>query len=203
MEFFVYIDRLLFSFFNRTIANPVLDALMPFITDLNKFTLSFIIAGVIWLVLIIWGGKTGRIVAAGIVLVIALADQFNSAVLKSIFERARPCHYVDGLFNVENVRLLVGCGGGRSFPSSHAANNAAVATLLTWYYPRFKWWFIAFAGTIGFSRIYVGVHFPTDVLAGFIVGIICGFVIIGIFIMADRIYTVIFKRKSEVNRIEK
>lgn len=176
---------------------------MPFLTDLNKYTLSFVIAGLLWIALIIWGGKTGRIAAAGIVLVIALADQFNSSVLKAIFERSRPCHFVDDVLNVENVRLLVGCGGGRSFPSSHAANNAAVAMLLSWYYPRFKWWFIAFALTIGFSRIYVGVHFPIDVLSGFVVGIVCAFVVIGSLMAADWIYSKIMKKNTGVELLEK
>ncbi len=202
IDFFIYIDRLLFSFFNQTITNPVFDYLMPFITDLNKYTLSFVIAGVIWISLIIWGGKRGRIVATGLVLVIAFADQFNSAVLKSIFERARPCHFVDDIYNIENVRLLVGCGGGKSFPSSHAANNAAGAMLLSWYYPRLKWLFIAFAVTIGFSRIYVGVHFTSDVLGGFIVGIFSGLVVIGALMAADWIYTKIFINKSGVDSIE-
>lgn len=202
IEFFVYIDRLLFSFFNQTIANPVFDYVMPVITNLNKYTLAFVIAGVIWISLIIWGGKTGRLAAAGLVLVIAFADQFNSAVLKSIFERARPCHFVDDIYNIENVRLLVGCGGGRSFPSSHAANNAAVAVVLSWYYPGLKWLFIAVAFVIGFSRIYVGVHFTSDVLGGFIVGIICGFIVIGALMSADRIYTKIFIKKTGVGSRE-
>jgi len=203
IEFFVYIDRLLFTFLNQTIANPVFDVLMPFLTDLNKYTLSFVVVGLIWISLIIWGGKTGRLVAVGLVLVIALADQFNSSIMKSIFERSRPCHFInDGIFNVESVRLLVGCGGGRSFPSSHAANNAAGAMLLSWYYPRFKWWFIAVALTIGFSRIYVGVHFPVDILGGFIVGIVCSFVVIGILVVSDWLYSNLFLKKRGVQQLE-
>ncbi len=202
IEFFIYIDRLLFSFFNRTVANPVFDVLMPFITDLNKHTISFVIVGLILLALIIWGGKTGRIVAFGLILVVALTDQFNSSVLKSIFYRSRPCHFVNDIFNVENVRLLVGCGGGRSFPSSHAANNASVATFLAFYYPRLKWWFISFAVLIGFSRIYIGVHFPSDVMAGFLVGIVCGYAIIAIMLSSDWLYTRFFKRNKQIEIVE-
>lgn len=198
IEFFIYIDRLLFSFFNRTLANPVFDVLMPFMTDLNKHTISFVIVGLILLALIIWGGKTGRIVVFGLILVVALTDQLNSSVLKSIFYRPRPCHFVNDIFNIENVRLLVGCGGGRSFPSSHAANNAAVATFLSFYYPRLKWWFISFAVIIGFSRIYIGVHFPSDVLAGFFVGILCGYIIIAIMVSSDWLYTRFFKRNKQI-----
>jgi undecaprenyl-diphosphatase len=196
IDFIVYIDRLLFSFFNQTIANPVFDVLMPFVTDLNKYTLSFVVVGLIWISLIIWGGKTGRLVAVGLILVIALTDHFNSAIMKSIFDRSRPCHFVGGIFNMENVRLLISCGSGRSFPSSHAANNAAAATFLTWFYPRFKWYFIAFALMIGLSRIYVGVHFPVDIAGGYFVGIVCGFIVIYTIMASDRIYGLITRRKS-------
>jgi undecaprenyl-diphosphatase len=182
VEIIIYIDRLLFSLLNGTIANPVFDALMPLITDLNKSPVALVIAGLAWLLLIIRGGKTGRITAIGLILVLALSDQLNSSVLKSVFQRPRPCHFVEDVVNMESLRLLVRCGSGQSFPSSHAANNAAVATFLTWYYPKYKWIFIGIALTVAFSRIYVGVHFPIDVIGGIIVGIICG--VTGIIAMA-------------------
>jgi undecaprenyl-diphosphatase len=174
LDYIIYIDRLLFTLLNGTIANPVFDVIMPLITDLNKSSVVLVIAGVAWIILIVKGGKTGRITAIGLILVLTLSDQLNSSVMKSVFQRPRPCHFVGEVVNMESLRLLVRCGSGLSFPSSHAANNAAVATFLTWYYPKYKWIFVGIALTVAFSRIYVGVHFPIDVIGGIIVGIICG-----------------------------
>ena len=102
--------------------------------------------------------------------VLICADQFASSVLKPLVGRLRPCSMVDGVRVVQEVRLLVGCGPGKSFPSSHAVNNAAVAMLFGWYYRRFWPWFCAWALLIMFSRVAVGVHYPSDVLGGAVVG---------------------------------
>jgi undecaprenyl-diphosphatase len=68
------------------------------------------------------------------------------------------------------VHLLVHCGGGKSFPSSHAANNFGAATILTYFYRKIAWIFFSLAALVAFSRVYVGVHYPFDVLAGAILG---------------------------------
>ncbi len=103
---------------------------------------------------------------------VVLADQISSGVLKPWVGRLRPCKTLEGF------RLLIPCGGRWSFPSSHAANAAAVATVLWWYAPRWRWVWGVLAILIGYSRIYVGVHYPLDVLAGWGVGILAGWVAI-------------------------
>jgi len=70
------------------------------------------------------------------------------------------------------------CGGRWSFPSAHAANAAAVAVVLTGWYPRWRIAFGVLAFLIGYSRIYVGVHYPLDVLGGWALGILCGIVVL-------------------------
>ncbi len=160
----------MFFFINHTIANPVFDWLMPFLTDLNKQqpVIAFVIA-IIGLVL--WkGGTKGRITIGVLVVTILVSDQFNSSFLKEIFGRIRPCRALNG------VRMLVDCGGGLSFPSSHAVNNFAGATVISHFYQKQKWYWFTFAALVAFSRPYVGVHYPSDILAGSIIGVGVGFV---------------------------
>jgi undecaprenyl-diphosphatase len=171
------IDKTIFIICNRTIANPALDAAMPFLTDLNKniFGLSFF--ALLWLWLVWKGGRRGRIIGALLVVLVAFSDQFSSTVIKNIVQRPRPCHNIDGRTIIENIRLLVPCGSGFSFPSSHAVNNFAVATLLSYYYRKWTWLFMTIAAVVAFSRIYVGVHFPSDVAGGALIGAICAWCI--------------------------
>jgi len=166
-----WLDTAVFHFLNGTIGNPVFDVIMPFVTDLNRHWYGWIFYGGAWLLLMTFGGRTGRTAALLLIPVIALGDQLSSSVIKKLVMRPRPCHSVGGLPVVEHVRLLVGCGGGFSFPSSHAVNNFAAATLLSHFYPRKRAWLFGAAGLVAFSRISVGVHYPSDVLGGMIIGV--------------------------------
>jgi undecaprenyl-diphosphatase len=164
------IDVVIFRFINGTLANPVTDLLMPFITDLNHLWAGRAIIVCAWLLLIVRGGKPGRAAALLVLLVIAIGDQLSSNVIKSVFLRPRPCHVVDGAVVVEGVRLLVGCGGGFSFPSSHAVNHFAAASFLTGYYPKAGRYLFGYAAIVALSRVFVGVHYPSDVAGGALIG---------------------------------
>ncbi|MGA7160478.1 MAG: phosphatase PAP2 family protein [Bacteroidota bacterium] len=172
VEFLYSIDKAVFFFLNHTISNPVLDWLMPFLTDLNKHKPAIAVAVMLWLWLMIRGGSRGR--TAGILLVISIvvSDQFSSSVLKHFVGRLRPCHVLQG------VRLLVDCGSGFSFPSSHAVNNFAGATILTHYYRKYAWGWISLASLIALSRPYIGVHYPSDIVGGALIGWACAFAVI-------------------------
>lgn len=118
---------------------------------------------------LLWrGGPRGRSWVLAIVVVVALTDQLSSHVLKPLVSRARPC------FAVPGVEALIHQVRSASFPSSHAANSFGVATLLWLGFPRWRWAALSLAVLISFSRIYVGVHFPSDALAGAALGVICG-----------------------------
>lgn len=175
LDFFQSLDRTLFYFGNRSLQNPLFDVVMPFITDLNKNIFAIIVVGILWILLIVKGGKNGRLAAILLLPAVALSDQINSSFLKFLIERPRPCSALP------NVHLLVGCGSGYSFPSSHAVNNFACAILLSYFLPRWTWAFFTFAAVVSYSRIYVGVHYPADVLAGAIVGLLCGALVIVIY----------------------
>lgn len=188
IEFFSEIDRQIFYFINVGLANSFFDLLMPFITNKRNW---FIPIGVTWILLIWKGGKQGRTLAFLIIPVLILADQTTSTFLKHIFERMRPCKIL------ENIRLLVRCGSGYSFPSSHATNISAAFTLFIYFYRKYTAIWVVIILLIGFSRIYVGVHYPFDVLGGFVVGSGISLFIIAIFNIVERkVKTFLTKRNS-------
>ncbi|MDI6766294.1 MAG: phosphatase PAP2 family protein [Bacteroidota bacterium] len=184
VEFLYSIDKAIFYFCNQTLSNSVFDVLMPAITDWNKSWIGIGFFGLFWIFLFWKGGKRGRTAALLLIPLILLSDQVSSNILKNIFVRPRPCHILDGVMVVENIRLLVSCGPGFSFPSSHAANNFAFAFLMSFFYRKWTWVFIFYASIMGFSRISVGVHYPSDVLGGAALGAVYAFLIISIWKIA-------------------
>jgi len=175
---FYSIDLSVFHFFNATIANPLLDVVMPFLTDLNQTLFGRLLAAGIWILLVVKGTKKERVVAVMLVPLIVLTDQLSSSVIKNLVMRPRPCHEMDGMPIVANIRLLVDCGSGYSFPSGHAVNNIGAATYLSYFYRKWTWAFFTFGGLVAVSRIYVGVHYPSDTVGGAVIGAACAALVI-------------------------
>lgn len=171
-------DRELFHFCNTTLATPVGDVLWPIVTHYDRFPAVRIALLVVWILLIAKGGRRGRMAAVILLPVIVLSDQLNSNVIKELVGRPRPCHLVNGVPIMTDIRMLVDCGPGFAFTSSHAVNNAAAATVLSHYYPRWSWAFILWAALVALSRVFVGVHYPLDVVSGAIVGAGIAFLVI-------------------------
>jgi len=165
IDFLYSIDVQIFYFINKTIANPVTDSLMPFITELNHWKIFF---AIMFLYLMIGAGKKGRIVGIGLILLVVTSDQLSSNLIKHAVERIRPCNALP------DVRLLVGCTQSFSFPSSHGVNHFAGAVFLSHFYPRLSLTFYISAFIISISRVFVGVHYPSDVLAGITIGVLVG-----------------------------
>lgn len=160
---------MLFYFINLGMENPFFNFLMPLITDFG----SFIAWGIICVLLFIFGGEKGRKVSIIGLLALVLA---NIVVyeLKYLVAEPRP------FLVLSNVHQLISESEIYSFPSGHAASSFSVAAVIglkykfnikgrdySWLYP-----LIAFSILIGFSRIYIGVHYPLDVVFGAIVGIV-------------------------------
>jgi undecaprenyl-diphosphatase len=127
-------------------------------------------------------GRNGFWWAVGILALVALSDILSSHVIKEILYRPRPCR--DELM-AHKIRFLAKtCGLNGSFTSSHATNHFAIATYLYMTLKRTSpWWGIAFlwAGLISYAQVYVGVHYPFDVLGGAILGCSLGFVFARVF----------------------
>jgi undecaprenyl-diphosphatase len=116
-----------------------------------------------------------------IILVVTLSDQSSVHLFKNVIQRLRPCHEpaLQGLVHLVNNK----CGGEFGFISSHAANTFGVA-LLTLLWIRERWFTIlmlTWALLVAYSRIYLGVHYPGDVLAGALWGAGCGWLISKLF----------------------
>ncbi len=112
-----------------------------------------------------------------IALCITLTDQSSVRLFKEVFERLRPCHdpTLEGLVHLVNDK----CGGMYGFVSSHAANSFGVATLLLLVVRR-RWFTIVilfWAALVSYSRIYLGVHYPGDIIGGALLGMFCGYLV--------------------------
>ena len=157
------LDRDLFLFINVTLSNPVTNFLMPVVTNDNLLRVMYAIA----MILVLWKGNArARWMVLASALVLTATDQLSSSVIKPAVGRLRPCHVLEG------INLLVGCGGGKAMPSSHAANAFGQGVLFSLQYPFIRWPLLIFAATVAVSRIFVGVHYPADIIVGAALGTI-------------------------------
>ena len=155
-------DEHVFRLINAGWLHPALDRLMPLITDARNYHIPFLVGAV--LILFLDRMRGVRFLALAIVSVV-VADAIATHVFKHAFWRTRPCIALEG------VRLLAGCVNSPSFPSNHAVNASALATLVALYRPRLWLAAAALAVLVGYSRVYIGTHYPLDVLAGGALGL--------------------------------
>ena len=147
----------------QSLRTPAFDQVVLFITSLANY---------VWIILIIWLLLNKPTRKLGVILAVAMILQYliNGGILKHLFARVRPC-------NVDTtVDLLIKRPKGFSFPSGHsAAAFCAVGVLYGAKMKKLLWPTLILASLIAFSRLYLYVHFPTDVLAGALCGFLIGY----------------------------
>jgi undecaprenyl-diphosphatase len=179
LDWLVRQDKQLFSFIQRHICANWLDGFMLLLRNPLTWVPLYIF-------LLYWVINKGKSAAIKFILVsvicFAITDYSCAHFLKPLFERIRPCYDLDmaGI-----TRGIVNCGGKYSFPSNHAANHFGLASF--WFFAvhqiiQKKWyWLWIWASLISFAQVYVGVHFPIDVLGGAFLGIFTGFLLSKVF----------------------
>lgn len=172
MEIIIKSDVYLFHLINQSLANPVFDFVMPIITEFKNFVIPLVILS-IWL--LYKKRLTGLDLLITLGVTILLTDQLSSHVLKPIFERFRPCS------TLPYVRLITGhCNSSFSFPSSHAANCMGAAIILSSWFKHIKYMILFFTGAflVSYSRPYIGVHYPFDLLGGWVLAVLCSLLVL-------------------------
>jgi undecaprenyl-diphosphatase len=183
LEYLQHIDRQVFLFLNSH-NSPFFDRLMHAIS-------GKVIWAPLYLALLIYLGFTYRknfyLILLFIIIAVTMADQFSVQLFKNVFHRLRPCHEpsLEGLIHLVNGE----CGGLYGFVSSHASNSFNVA-LLSLMFIRRRWYTISiilWASVISFSRIYLGVHYPGDVICGAILGSFIGWGVYKLYELTDNV----------------
>ena len=165
-------DAALFQLINRSLGNPIFDALLPFFRE-RWFWAPLYLFVVLFAALNY--GKRGWLIVLGLVIAVGLTDFTSSTLIKKNVQRIRPCNDPE---MVEKIVLRTSCGSGYSFTSSHAANHFAAAVFLIGMFGGLARWVrpaaLTWAAAIAFSQVYVGVHYPGDVICGGLLGALIG-----------------------------
>ena len=183
MHWLQSLDAALFHFGNGTLSNPFFDWLMPLLSGHGVPWLPVLVA--VMAGMLFFGGARSRICALLVVLVIALGDPLVINTIKHAVGRVRP-----GLALPDAI-LRVGITTSGSMPSAHAANWFAATMVVFLFYRRSVWFMLPLAAGVAFSRVYCGVHYPGDVLAGAVLG--AGYAI-ALVLVAQALWNVLGKR---------
>lgn len=160
-----HLDEAAFRWLNQALACGPLDWLMPWLSGNPVFGPLFLLLG---LGLILKGGPRGRLCLVMLLLLVGVANDAFVGWAKEVCARPRP------FATLEDVRLIAGPAQGGSMPSGHTAKGFAIVAVVFWYYRRTAFALFPVAAAAGLSRIYLGVHYPGDVLAGAFVGLTVG-----------------------------
>lgn len=173
LETIIQWDQQAFELLNGRWQVPLLDQLAPLWRDKRFWIPLYLLLSVF---VIRTYRKQGVYFLLALGLTAGMSDVVSSRIVKPAVQRARPCN---NPALRDDVHLLVHCGSGYSFTSSHAANHFAVAAFLFFTLGTLRrrgrglWWL--WAASIAYAQVYVGVHYPADILAGALLGAAIGY----------------------------
>jgi len=185
MHWLQTLDTQLFLFFNRSLVNPFFDWLMPILSGGHGTKIVLVATAIaIGIALLYFGNRRARLCMLLMILVMTTNDGLMCNMLKHAVARPRPFvtlpearlfgnvgkGYIPPEINEMGADMAANKGSRTSMPSSHAANWFAATMVLFLFYRRSLWFMLPLALAVSFSRLYNGVHYPSDVLAGALVG---------------------------------
>ncbi len=185
MTSLLQLDEQLFYLINNGWQNPFLDAIMPIWREKSTWIPLYVFLAIF----VIYRFKIkGLYLILTMALLIGISDNIASQLIKKNVQRIRPCN--DATLE-EKVHLVISCGSGYSFPSTHAANHFAVAAFLSMtlgqFYRRIRLPLYLWAASIALGQVYVGVHYPLDILSGALFGILLAYVMARLYFRLEKI----------------
>jgi len=191
LDFILQLDTKLFEFINQGLSNQFFDGLIPWFR--NRYFWVPLYVFLAFLCLSEFGRKSYVILLTAI-LVVVFCDQISSSILKPTVKRERPCN---SEMLQENIKILAPCRNSFSFTSSHATNHFGIATFFALVFGlrvgKIRYLLYAWAGLVSLSQVYVGLHYPFDILCGAIVGILIASLL---FILLSKYYLMIPQDKT-------
>lgn len=171
MEFLLSLDNAVLKFFSVNLKNPVFDVIMPFITKVNNHGEVWILLSII---LMINKNTLARRLGITILIAVAMGYLAGEAGLKNLIGRQRP------IGDEYNFNFIIPKPDSYSFPSGHTASSFAAFGVCLFKKVRYRYWVLALASLIAFSRLYLHVHYPSDVLGGIVLGFLCAWVAVNL-----------------------
>lgn len=162
LQFIQNIDNAIILYIQNNMHNPILDRFMIFITTIGN-------AGAIWIIIssLLLLSKKYRKIGVISIFSFLLAVLLGESLLKNIVQRSRPFE------NFEAIKVLISKPASYSFPSGHSGFAFAVTGVLAKYFRKNRFLLYIFASLMAFSRVYLFVHYPSDVISGAILGLVC------------------------------
>ncbi len=168
-DYINFIDLRILEIIRTYFFSSFMDSIMVLITKLGDRGLIWIIISIILLL-----SKKYKKIGITMIIALLLTSIIGEGLIKNIIQRPR-------VFNsIDDIKLIIKAPSSYSFPSGHTASSFAAAMVLGYYIKKYKYLFYFSAFLVAFSRLYLWVHYPSDIVGGIVFGIICGFVAIKI-----------------------